>query len=176
MNNVFFSQEAPPGGYDPAVYGPWPLDGCWVIKVRCPPSWKSTRDPSNFHTVTVLLAHRRDPSMNPLLMGQGLEQIQDWHCTCKSGLRTAASCTHRCAGLLLTCASECFNTAKVPEAVMVDTARLLFHIYTSIDSFYPDQMTINPSILDLLLLTQGETKIRCSKCHHVPSQLPRILG
>ena len=32
-------------------------------------------------------------------------------------------------------------------------------------------MTINHSILDLLLLTHGETKIYCSKSHPVPSLL-----
>ena len=131
--NVVFSQEPPPIGYDPAVYGPWPQEGTWVLKLRCPPSWKSTFDPSKFHTVTILLAHRRDPSVNPLMMGEGLEQILDWHCTCKCGLRTAGSCTHRCAGLVLTCASMCFDTAKVPEAVMVDTIRLLVHLSTSSD-------------------------------------------
>ena len=94
-----------------------------MVKVRCPPSWKSTRDPSKFHTVTILLAHERDPTVNPLMMGEGLEQILDWHCTCKAGLRTCASCSHRDGILLLLCATECVNIAKRPESVAVDTAR-----------------------------------------------------
>ena len=112
-----------PLGYAPGFYGPWPQDSAWIIKTRLPPSWKSSRDPTNFHTVTVLLAHRWDQSSNPLMMVEGLEQIIDWHCTCKGGLRTNASCTHRIAALIITCATECFDTAKVAEAVTVDTAR-----------------------------------------------------
>ena len=110
-------------GYDPTVYGAWPRAGAWVIKSRMPPSWKSTYDPSKFHTVTILLGHEQDPDCNPLRMPPGLEQIHDWHCHCKAGMRNAGSCCHRDAFLQLLCAALCFNPAKVPEAVVVDTAR-----------------------------------------------------
>jgi hypothetical protein len=113
----------PPIGYTVARYGPWPQQGAWVVKVRLPPSWHSTRTPGNFHTVTLLVAHQRDPNINPLLMGAGLEQIQCWHCTCQAGLRTAASCTHRNAALILLCATQCCDTAKVKESLSVDTAK-----------------------------------------------------
>ena len=119
-------QLPPPLGYNPEEYGPWPQQGAWVIKMRLPPNWKSSRDPSNFHTITILLAHVRDPDINPMMMGPGLEQIMDWHCSCKAGLRTAASCTHRNAALILLCATSCYNTAKVQEPVFVDTARFVF--------------------------------------------------
>ena len=94
--------------------------------MRLPPNWKSSRDPSNFHTITILLAHVRDPDINPMMMGPGLEQIMDWNCSCKAGLRTAASCAHRNAGLILLCATSCYDTAKVQEPVVVDTARYVF--------------------------------------------------
>ena len=110
-------------GYDPTVYGAWPRAGAWVIKSRMPPSWKSTYDPSKFHTVTILLGHEQDPDCNPLRMPPGLEQIHDWHCHCKAGMRNAGSCCHRDAFLQLLCAALCINPAKVPEAVVVDTAR-----------------------------------------------------
>ena len=122
-NLYIFRQVQPPLGYAEGYYGPWPQDGAWIIMTRLPPSWRSSRDPTNFHTVTVLLAHTRDQSSNPLMMGSGLEQILDWHCTCKAGLRTNASCIHRIAVLIITCATECFSTANVSEAVTVDTAR-----------------------------------------------------
>ena len=86
--------------------------------------------PSNFHTITILLAHIRDPDINPMMMGPGLEQIMDWHCSCKAGLCTAASCTHRNAALILLCATSCYDTAKVQEPVLVDTARFVLFLLT----------------------------------------------
>ena len=120
---MIFRQLDPPLNYDAQVYGPWPPEGAWVNKLRCPPFWKSSRDPSNFHTVTLLMAHKLDSTINPLMMGEGLEQLLDWHCTCKAGLRTSASCTHRVGALVILCATACFDTAKVQEALVVDTAR-----------------------------------------------------
>ena len=117
------SQRLPPVGYEPNVYGPWPSEGGWIVLVRVPPSWRSSRDPTNFHTVAIFLADEHDPNLNPLMMGEGLEQVTDWVCTCKAGLRTCASCTHRLGVLILLCATECFNSAKIPEALLVDTAR-----------------------------------------------------
>jgi hypothetical protein len=118
-------QLAAPIGYLVTEYGPWPRAGCWVLKARVPPSWKSTRSPGNFHTVTLLLAHERQAGLNPLLMPEGLEQIHDWWCDCAAGKRTNASCCHRDAVLALLCATATFNSAKVPEAATVDTARYL---------------------------------------------------
>ena len=95
-----------------------------MVKMRIPPSWKSTRNPQNYHTVTYLFAFNRDPQVNPLHMGEGLEQLMASHCSgCKAGVRTAASCLHRIAGIILLCGARCFDTAKVPEAVYLDTAR-----------------------------------------------------
>jgi hypothetical protein len=79
--------------------------------------------PCNFHTVTLLFAHVRDPANNPLLMGAGLEQLLCWHCTYKAGLRTASSCTHRNGVLILLCVTQCCDSAKVQESLYVDTAR-----------------------------------------------------
>ena len=42
---------------------------------------------------------------------------------CRSGIRTVTSCSHRTAQVLLLCATECLDTAKMPEALLVDTAR-----------------------------------------------------
>ena len=133
-------QLAPPIGYDDQVYGPWPAQGAYNIKGRVPPSWKSTRNPANYHTVNLLLAAERDPAVNPLLMGPGMEQLLDWHCTCRyllllltiflirycicrSGIRTNASCCHRDSFWSLLCCTESCNSAKIPEPLMVDTAR-----------------------------------------------------
>ena len=104
-------------------FGRWPRLGCWVVKVRAPPSWRSSRTPGNFHTVTFLFAHESDPAINPLMMGEGLEQLLCWHCTCQAGLRTNSSCTHRNGILILLCATQCWDTAKVQECLYVDTAR-----------------------------------------------------
>ena len=94
------------------------------MKMRVPPSWKSTRNPANFHTVTFLFASQRDPQVNPLCMGEGLEQLLASHCSgCKAGMRTAASCLHRIAGIMVLCGTNCFDSAKVPEPVYLDTAR-----------------------------------------------------
>ena len=57
------------------------------------------------------------------MMGAGLEQLLCWHCTCQAGLRTNSSCTHRNGILILLCATQCFDTAKVQECLYVDTAR-----------------------------------------------------
>ena len=95
-----------------------------VVKMRVPPSWKSTRNAANFHTVSFLFATRREPGVNPLLMGDGLEQLLDSHCSgCKAGQRTAASCLHRIAGIILLCGAKCFDPAKAQEPVYLDTAR-----------------------------------------------------
>jgi hypothetical protein len=73
--------------------------------------------------VTLLLAHQRNPQLNPLMMPVWLEQLQDWNCSCRAGLRTCASCCHRNSVLLVLCASSCWDTAKAAEAVLVDTLR-----------------------------------------------------
>ena len=113
-----------PQGFDPVASGfHWPQRGAHHIKGRLPPNWKSTRDPTKFHTVSVLLADERDPAINPLRMGEGLEQVLDSTCSCKAGLRTAASCCHRLSFLALLCATECIDSAKVQEPLCVDTAR-----------------------------------------------------
>jgi hypothetical protein len=106
-----------------------------LIKVRIPPTWKSPSSSANWHTITLVLSNQRDPGHNPLRMGEGLEQIMDMHCTCKGGLRTAALCTHRVGVLLLLCATACINVAKVPEALVVDTARsvLTWSVFQSIN-------------------------------------------
>ena len=122
----YCSQLQPPVGWDAARLGIWPQQGAWVVKVRVPPSWRSSRTPGNFHTVTLLFAHERDPANNPLLMGAGLEQLLCWHCTCKAGLRTVSSCTHRNGVLILLCATQCCDSAKVQESLYVDTARSVF--------------------------------------------------
>ena len=118
-----------------ARFGRWPRHGCWIVKVRAPPSWRSSRTPGNFHTVTFLFAHERDPAINPLMMGAGLEQLLCWHCTCQAGLRTNSSCTHRNGILILLCATQCFDTAKVQECLYVDTARsdmFILCVYSSL--------------------------------------------
>lgn len=117
-----YRQLAPPGNYDVALYGPWPQAGVWVTKMRCPPSWKSTRDATKFHTVTTMWGHEIDTAINPLHMPVGLEQLLDWHCNCSAGFRTSGSCCHRDAYLKLVSATSCINDAKVPEAVVVDPA------------------------------------------------------
>lgn len=88
-----------------------------------PPSWHTTFGPQNYHTVTLLLAHERDSTINPLQMGPGLEQIMDWHCGCQGGIRNNCSCCHRNSLLELLVATSCLDTAKVPEALLVDTIR-----------------------------------------------------
>ena len=118
-----FRQLPPPLGYDPVVYGPWPRQGAHCIKVRVPPSWHTTYTQGKFHTVTFLLAHERDPAINPLMLGEGMEQVLDSHCTCRGGDRTACSCTHRSGVYVMLAATECWNSAKVTESVQVDTAR-----------------------------------------------------
>ena len=106
------------------MYGPWPRDGCVVLKMRVPPTWKSTRNPQNFHTVTLVFSWHEDSQVNPLGMGDGLQRLMATHCSnCKAGVRTAASCLHRIAAVILLCGARCFDTAKVPEAVYVDTDR-----------------------------------------------------
>ena len=113
-----------PAGYDPNLYGPWPQGGTTLVKMRIPPTWKSTRNSANFHTCTYLFSNIRDPNINPQLMGEGLEQLMDSFCSgCKAGTRTAASCVHRLSGLILLCASSTFDSAKVAESVYMDTAR-----------------------------------------------------
>ena len=119
----YFRLDRPPGNYDEAAYGPWPAGGCTVVKLRVPPYWKSSRNPSNYHTVSFLWANIRDPLLNPLRNGEGMEQLLASFCTCASGLRTAGSCMHRIACLMLLCASHCFDTAKVEEPLYLDTAR-----------------------------------------------------
>ena len=62
------------------------------MKLRIPPTRKSTQNPANFHTCTFLFSNIRDPSINPQLMGEGLEQLMDSFCSgCKAGARTAES-------------------------------------------------------------------------------------
>jgi hypothetical protein len=56
-------------------------------------------------------------------MPEGLEQLTDWWCDCGAGKRTNCSCCHRDAVLALLCATATFNSAKVSEAAVVDTAR-----------------------------------------------------
>ena len=126
---VYYTRiQVPPDGYDQRVHGRFPPGGCFLVKLRLPSSWKSNRNPSNFHTVTLLFANHRDPTINPQMMGQGLEQLLDSHCDCRAGLRTAGSCLHRMAGMMLLCASACFDSAKQEEAVYMDTARPDSHI------------------------------------------------
>ena len=94
------------------------------MKMRVTPFWKSTRNPQNWHTVTYIFSSLRDPNLNPLLMAEGFEQLIDSYCSgCKAGLRTAGSCLHRIAGIILLCGAQCFDTAKVQEPVYLDTAR-----------------------------------------------------
>lgn len=120
---LFSRQLGPPLGYDPQDYGPWPALGAWVIKARMPPYWKTTTNPQNYHTVTLLLADERDINLNPLMQGPGLEQLLDTNCRCQAGTRVNCSCTHRDCLLELLMASACLDTAKVPEALLVDTIR-----------------------------------------------------
>ena len=94
-----------------------------MVKLRVPPYWKSSRNASNYHTVTFLWADLRDPLLNPLQNGEGMEQLLASYCSCASGLRTAAGCLHRIGCLMLLCASTCFDSAKVEEPVYLDTAR-----------------------------------------------------
>ena len=123
LSHLLPRQQAPPLAYDPQEYGPWPARGAWVIKARMPPSWKSTFSPANYHTVTLLLAHERDPRINPLLQGPGMEQLLDSNCDCRAGIRTNCSCCHRDCLLELLAATACLDSAKVPEALLVDTIR-----------------------------------------------------
>ena len=130
MLSHLIRQEDAPLGYRPEVYGPWPSGGVWIVKMRVASFWKSTRNPANFHTVTYIFSNHRDPDLNPLLLGEGLEQLMGSHCSgCKAGLRTAASCLHRVAGIILLCGAKCFDTAKVPEPVYLDTARYILYLY-----------------------------------------------
>lgn len=94
-----------------------------MIKARMPPYWKTTTSPQNYHTSTLLLAHERDTNLNPMMQGPGLEQILDTYCGCQAGGRTNCSCTHRDCFLELLVATACLDTAKVPEALLVDTIR-----------------------------------------------------
>jgi hypothetical protein len=114
---------APPIGYNVGTSGLWPAQGCWMVKVRCCPTWKSTLNPQNFHTVTLLLAHQGNPQHNPLMMPAGLEQLVDWHCSCRAGLRTCASCCHRDSVLLVLCATSCWDSGKAAEPLLVDPLR-----------------------------------------------------
>ena len=111
-----------PTGYDQAVYGPWPVGGAHLVKMRLPPTYKSPGNQGNWHTVTLLVSDQRDPRHNPLMMGEGLEQLIDSYCGCRGGLRTCALCCHRVAAILLLMATQCVNVAKAPEALIVDTA------------------------------------------------------
>ena len=116
--------QSAPENYSTATYGPWPNAGATIVKLRLPPYWKSSRTDGNYHTVSYLFSNERDPASNPLCMGEGLEQLLASHCSgCKSGLRTAGSCVHRIAGIILLCASSCFDSSKVAESVYLDTAR-----------------------------------------------------
>ena len=152
-----------------------------MVKLRVPPYWKSSRNPSNFHTVTFLWANLRDPLHNPLQNGEGMEQLVASHCTCASGLRTAASCLHRMACLMLLCASHCFDTAKVEEPVYLDTARPDRHtpLFCGVPAATPGE---NPSLL-FRLPSQPQKVFPDSRTHTVgellqgfdqplPAQLP----
>ena len=138
-----------------------------MVKVRVPPSWRSSRTPGNFHTVTILFAHVPDPANNPLLMGAGLEQLLCWHCTCKAGLRTAASCTHRNGVLILLCATQCCDSAKVQESLYVDTARSAFCGNTNVTNITPTGQTPT-SLLSLghPAPTLLATRLCCIGCSH----------
>ena len=78
---------------------------------------------ANFKDTTSCWNNDYDPGFNPLMMDEELCQLIDQYCTCQAGLRTAASCTHRLASLMLLCCAQAIDTAKVQEAVVVDTAR-----------------------------------------------------
>lgn len=103
-----------------------------MVKIFLPSSWNSSYNPMNFRTSTFLFNTVFDPNLNPLLMKEELSQLVDSFCSCRSGLRTCSSCSHRTATMFLLCGTEMIDTAKVPEAVVVDTARYLnmyLHIY-----------------------------------------------
>ena len=116
-------QLLPPHGYLPAIYGPWPVTGATIIKTFQPPFWTSSRNWANYKDTSSLWNNAYNANFNPLMMDPELSQLIDSFCTCKAGLRTCAMCTHRLASLMLLCNAQAIDTAKVPEAVVVDTAR-----------------------------------------------------
>ena len=169
-------QEDAPAGYRPEVYGPWPTGGAWIVKMRVASFWKSTRNPANFHTVTYIFSSHSDPSFNPLLMGEGLEQLMGSFCSgCKAGARTAASCLHRIAGIILLCGAQCFDTAKVQEPVYLDTARFFFCCTFYLNPFI-GQTRKYPCTVVHLRPSLVVTEMSCFVFHLVHQKSSQIVG
>ena len=146
------------------------------MKMRVTPFWKSTRNPQNFHTVTYIFSSRRDPNLNPLLMGEGFEQLMDSYCSgCRAGLRTAGSCLHRIAGIVLLCGAQCFDTAKVQEPVYLDTARsswfFTYYFNPFLDQIHKYRCTVVP-----LQPTLVVNVISCTMFHNDPHMPFLIAG
>jgi hypothetical protein len=57
------------------------------------------------------------------MMPEVQDQLMDWWSDCGAGKRTNCSCCHRGAVLALLCVTATFNSAKVSEPTVVDTAR-----------------------------------------------------
>ena len=91
-NSPYPSQVRAPRGYNPRVYGPWPVRGMTIVKMFLPPSWGSSRTFQKFSTPTTAWNNDYDPNINPLLMDPELSQLVDSWCNCR----------YVCATVLLT--------------------------------------------------------------------------
>ena len=57
------------------------------------------------------------------MMPEVQDQLMDWWCDCGAGKRTNFSCCHHGTVLAQLCATTTFNSVKVSEPAVVDTAR-----------------------------------------------------
>ena len=113
-------QETEPKGWDPEHFnGAFPEGGTYTIKLLLPPTHKSWRDKSNWHTITLLISVGPNGA-NHLCLGSKLQRLVSHHCTCRSGARTNSSCCHVAAAIIALWGPNLFTTAKIEEPRISD--------------------------------------------------------
>ena len=116
-------QSNQPVGFNPLKYGgPWPEGSVDIIKLSFPSTMKTSTNRSNFHSVTLLLAHGTNLT-NHLNLGPQLESLFGYHCDCESGMRTNASCCHVQAACIALFCPTMFRSAKKNVARLNDIRR-----------------------------------------------------
>ena len=135
-------QDSEPQGWQPEDYGGvFPRGGTHTIKVLLPPTHKSWRDRSNYHTITLILSVGDNPA-NHLLLGAKLQRLISHHCTCRSGARTNSACCHVAAAVIALFGPALFRTAKVEEPRISDPEKYLITVLVIITNVVSSPITI----------------------------------
>ena len=112
-----------------------------MLKVLVPPSWKTWRSLSNWHTsnnifltpkmkdyvnffppATLVFSRGENPA-NHLHLGRQLSRLMAHACSCEAGLRTNSACRHINASVTAVCSPNSFRTTKKMDARLTDLNR-----------------------------------------------------